>query len=116
MDPVLISVAAAVAGKATEELARGVRAAAELVRRRFAGDAEEVEVLERVERGDAPVEDLAAAIERACEADPQLRKTLEASVGRPIQVVKGSMFHNEFHGDGPKNVVQADTIHNLRLD
>lgn len=112
MDPILISIAAAAAGKASEAVVKSgtvaLGRAAELVRRRFAGRAE----LEGAQQGTIDIEDLAAAVDRACASDGEFSRLLGEAAGRPIRVAK---FHNEFHGD-VKNVVQADTIHNLRLD
>lgn len=111
MEAILISVAAAAAGKASEAVVKGgavaVKKAAELVRRRFAGTAE----LERAERGEIAVEDLAEAIQHACASDEDFRRNLSDAVGQPIRIAK---FHNEFHGD-VKNIVQADTVNGLHL-
>ncbi|GAB3650206.1 hypothetical protein [Glycomyces tarimensis] len=112
MDPILIAIAAAAAGKASEAVVKGgavaVRKGAELVRRRFAGTAE----LEQAERDEIGVEAFAAAISGACAHDDDFRRSLSEAVGRPIQLAK---FHNEFHGD-VKNVIQADRIDGLRLE
>ncbi|WP_026930652.1 hypothetical protein [Glycomyces tenuis] len=112
MEAILISVAAAAAGKASEAVVKGgavaVRKAAELVRARFAGTPE----LERAERGDIAVEDLAAAIQAACASDEAFRRSLSQAVGRPIGA---ATFHNEFHGS-VKNVFQARTVNELHLN
>jgi hypothetical protein len=118
MEPVLLAIASAAAGKASEAAFKGgasvVKKIAEAVRQRFSDEPEDAVVLLRAESGKESMEELAAAIERACAADPEFRRRLGELVGQPIQVA-ASKFHNEFHGD-VKNVVQADTIHNLRLD
>ncbi len=112
MDPILISIAAAAAGKASEAVVQGgataVRKAAELVRRHRAGRS----VLEGAERGEIDIDEFASALDHWCAEDADFRKRLGEAVGRPIQVAK---FHNEFHGE-VKNVVQAETITGLRLD
>ncbi|WP_199040660.1 hypothetical protein [Glycomyces salinus] len=112
MEPILISIAAAAAGKATEAAVKSggaaVKKAAELVRRRFAGKPE----LEQAEQGRIGVEEFAEAIYRACATDDEFRERLGEAAGTRITVSK---FHNEFHGD-VKNVVQAERIENLRLD
>ena len=112
MDPILISVAAAAAGKASEAVVKAgavaVRRAAEVVRRRFAGKPE----LAAAEQGRIPVEDFAEAVERVCLEDNDFREALSTAIGREIRIVK---FHNEIRGD-VKNIIQADRIENLRLD
>lgn len=112
MEPILIAIAAAAAGKTTEAVVKGgtaaVRKAADLVRRRFAGKPE----LEQAEQGRIEVEDFAEAIYLACAEDEDFRRRLSEVAGQKITVAK---FHNEFHGE-VKNVVQAETIQNLRLD
>lgn len=118
MDPMLISVATAVAGKATEALTEGIKKAAELVRQRFAKDGAEIEVLRQAEQDVAKVDDLAAAIGRACQEDPTLRRALEAELGQTINVSNsvtnktGNVtFNNNFAPGGePKNFIQGDTI------
>ncbi|GAB3992319.1 hypothetical protein GCM10029992_67140 [Glycomyces albus] len=112
MEPILISIAAAAAGKATEAAVKSggaaVKKAAEMVRQRFAGKPE----LEAVDHGRMGVEDFAEAIHRAASNDEDFRRQLSEAAGQRITVSK---FHNEFHGD-VKNVVQAERIENLRLD
>lgn len=106
MDPILLSIATAAAGKAAEVLAQNgadvTRKVIDLVRSRFGGDS-------------APAKIEAAVLEQACESDPAFRSELEALVGRPIQVTNVK-FQNHFHGEGPKNVIQADTINGLTLN
>lgn len=108
MEAILISVAAAAAGRAGEAVVKGgtvaVRKAADLVRGRFAGTPE----LERAQRGDIAIEDLAEAIQAACASDEDFRERLSEAVGRRIGIAK---FRNEFH----ENVVQADTADGLHL-
>jgi hypothetical protein len=105
MDPILLSIATAAAGKAAEVLAQNgadvTRKVIDLVRGRFGGD--------------APAEIEAAALEQACESDPAFRSELEAIVGRPIQITNVK-FQNNFHGGAPKNVIQAETINGLTLN
>ncbi|WP_100448999.1 hypothetical protein [Glycomyces xiaoerkulensis] len=86
MEAVLISVAAAAAGKATEAVVKGsgtaIRQAADLVRRRFADEPE----LERAELGRLGIEDFAEAIFRTCAEDEGFRRSLSEAVGRPIRI------------------------------
>ncbi|MFC3495900.1 hypothetical protein [Glycomyces rhizosphaerae] len=109
MDPILLTIATAAAGKAAEVLAQNgadvTRKAVDAVRRRFGG-------------GDAiaGIEPLAATINETCASEPEFRSELEGIIGRPIQVTNIVKFQNNFHGDGPKNVVQADTINGLTLN
>ncbi|MEU5156689.1 hypothetical protein [Glycomyces sp. NPDC021274] len=105
MDPILLTIATAAAGKAAEVLAQNgadvTRKVVDLVRKRFGGD--------------APAEIEAAVLEQTCEADPVFRSELEGIVGRPIQITNVK-FQNNFHGGAPKNVVQAETINGLTLN
>lgn len=109
MDPILLTIATAAAGKAAEVLAQNgadvTRKAIDAVRRRFGG-------------GDAiaEIEPLAATLNETCASEPEFRSELEAIIGRPIQVTNIVKFQNNFHGDGPKNVVQAVTINGLTLN
>jgi hypothetical protein len=106
MDPILLSIATAAAGKAAEVLAQNgadvTRKVVDLVRRRFGGD-------------DAPEVIEAAVLEETCESDPAFRSELEGLVGRPIQVANVK-FQNNFNGGAPKNVIQAETINGLTLN
>ena len=113
MEPVLIAIAAAAAGKATEAVVKGsaaaVKKAGELARRRFAGTPE----LEQAEQGTIGIEDFAEAIHQAAANDEEFHRQLTDTVGQPVTVAK---FHNEFHGGQVKNLIQADKIQNLRLE
>lgn len=121
MDPVLVSIATAAAGTLAGETVKGIVAAGKLVKERFSKD-DKRELVLRAETGEVPVEVLAAAIERECAADPAFLERLNALTGTQIQVTQVNqagqrvMFQNNFHGEGPKNVVQADTIHGLNLN
>ncbi|SDL62956.1 hypothetical protein SAMN05216298_4603 [Glycomyces sambucus] len=122
MDPVLISIATAAAGKLAEEAARGIVAAGKFVKDRFAKDDAREAVLMRAETGRVPVADLAAVIEETCAADPAFLAELEALAGRSIHVTRVDqagqrvMFQNNFYGDGPGKVVQGETVNIQRLD
>ncbi|MFB9660992.1 hypothetical protein ACFQS3_15415 [Glycomyces mayteni] len=119
MDPILVSIATAAAGKLAEEAARGIVAAGRFVKERFAKDDKQEAVLMRAETGRAPVEDLAAAIEEAAAADPGFLSKLEQLAGRKIEVTQVNqagqqvMFQNNFYGGGPEKVVQGETV-NIR--
>lgn len=106
MDPILLSIATAAAGKAAEVLAQNgadvTRKVVDLVRKRFG-------------TADAPAEIEAATLEQTCGSDPAFRSELEALVGRPLQITNVK-FQNNFHGGAPKNVIQADTITGLTLN
>jgi hypothetical protein len=122
MDPILVSIATAAAGTLAGETVKGIVAAGKLVKERFSKDDSRELVLLRAETGEVPVEVLAAAIERECAADPAFLERLNALTGTQIQVTQVNQagqrvtFQNNFHGDGPKNVVQADTINGLNLN
>jgi hypothetical protein len=115
MDPILLSIATAAAGKAAEVLAQNgadvTRSAIDAVRRRFRGES----VIAEIEADPVSVASLAEAIGQTCEDDPGFRSELEGIIGRPLQVTNVAKFQNNFYGDGPKNVVQADTINGLNL-
>ena len=104
MDPILLTIATAAAGKAAEVLSQSgidvTRKVIDAVRKRF-GD------------GDSEIE--AATLEQTCEADPAFRTELEALIGRPLQITNVK-FQNNFHAGAPKNVIQADTINGLTLN
>lgn len=122
MDPVLVSIATAAVSTLAGEAAKGIVAAGKLVKERFGRDERQELVLLRAETGKIPVEDLAAAIEQACTADPAFLEQLRALTGQEIQVTQVSQagqqvkFQNNFNGAAPQNVVQADTIHGLNLN
>jgi hypothetical protein len=112
VEPILIAIAAAAAGKTTEAVTRSggaaIKKAAQLVRRRFAASAQ----LDQAVSGAVTVEEFAEFILAACREDEDFRGRLSEAIGSDVRVAK---FHNEFHGP-VKNVVQAETIENLRLD
>ncbi|PRY56221.1 hypothetical protein [Glycomyces artemisiae] len=116
MDPVLVSIATAAAGKLAEEAARGIVAAGRFVKERFGKDDEREAVLMRAETGRVPVEDLAAAIEETAAADPAFLAQLESLAGRKIEVTQVNQagqqvtFQNNFYNGAPSNVVQGETI------
>ncbi len=122
MDPILVSIATAAAGKLAEEAARGIVAAGRFVKDRFGKDVSRKAVLMRAETGRVPVEDLAVVIEEACAADPGFLARLEELAGRKIQVTQVNqagqqvMFQNNFYGDGPGKVVQGETINIQNLN
>ncbi|WP_112140883.1 hypothetical protein [Glycomyces dulcitolivorans] len=122
MDPILLSIATAAAGKLAEAAAGGIVAAGKFVKDRFAKDDKQEAVLMRAETGRVPVADLAAAIEEAAAADPAFLAQLEALAGRKIQVTQVNqagqqvMFQNNFYGDGPGKVVQGETINIQNLN
>jgi len=116
MDPILVSIATAAAGKLAEEAARGIVAAGRFVKERFGKDDEREAVLMRAETGRVPVEDLAAAIEETAAADPAFLAQLESLAGRKIEVTQVNQagqqvtFQNNFYDGAPSNVVQGETI------
>ncbi|NUQ90647.1 MAG: hypothetical protein HOQ43_19560 [Glycomyces artemisiae] len=116
MDPILVSIATAAAGKLAEEAARGIVAAGRFVKERFGNDDEREAVLMRAETGRVPVEDLAAAIEATAAADPAFLAQLESLAGRKIEVTQVNQagqqvtFQNNFYNGAPSNVVQGETI------
>ncbi|WP_335986215.1 hypothetical protein [Glycomyces sp. MUSA5-2] len=116
MDPILVSIATAAAGKLAEEAARGIVAAGRFVKERFGKDDEREAVLMRAETGRVPVEDLAAAIEETAAADPAFLAQLESLAGRKIEVTQVNQagqqvtFQNNFYNGAPSNVVQGETI------
>lgn len=122
MDPILLSIATAAAGKLAEAAASGIVAAGKFVKDRFAKDDKQEAVLMRAETGRVPVADLAAVIEEAAAADPAFLAQLEALTGRKIQVTQVNqagqqvMFQNNFFGDGPGKVVQGETINIQNLN
>jgi hypothetical protein len=122
MDPILLSIATAAAGKLAEAAASGIVAAGKFVKDRFAKDDKQEAVLMRAETGRVPVADLAAVIEEAAAADPAFLAQLEALAGRKIQVTQVNqagqqvMFQNNFYGDGPGKVVQGETINIQNLN
>lgn len=116
MDPILVTIATAAAGKLAEEAARGIVAAGRFVKERFGKDDEREAVLMRAETGRVPVEDLAAAIEATAAADPAFLAQLESLAGRKIEVTQVNQagqqvtFQNNFYDGAPSNVVQGETI------
>ncbi|MEU5874995.1 hypothetical protein AB0A73_25960 [Glycomyces sp. NPDC047369] len=121
MDPILVSIATAAAGKLAEEAARGIVAAGRFVKERFAKDDKQEAVLMRAETGRVSVEDLAAAIEATAASDPAFLAQLETLAGRKIEVTQVNQagqqvkFQNNFFSGAPSNVVQGETVNIQRL-
>jgi hypothetical protein len=117
VDPVIVAIATAAAGKLAEETARGVVAAGRHVRDYFSKRTDREVVLMRAETGRGTVEDLAEAIAAACADDPEFRGRLAQLAGQPIPVTQVNqaqqevMFQNNFYGQGPGRVYQAETMH-----
>ncbi|WP_026930620.1 hypothetical protein [Glycomyces tenuis] len=118
MDPVITAIATAAAGKLAGETAGGIVAAGKYVKDYFSRRAERKAILERAEtRPDtAEVEDLAKAIAAVCADDTAFREQLTRLAGQPItltqvnQAQQHVMFQNNFHGQGPGKVYQAETM------
>jgi hypothetical protein len=118
-DPMLVAVAAAVAGKVTESLAPGMRSALgdliKLVRKRFARDDAAQAALAAAEK--APADDdrvaaLAAELERLASAEPKFAEQLRAAWSRidtTLQAHHGGTI-NEVSGTVSGHLVQARDI------
>ncbi|WP_168801634.1 tetratricopeptide repeat protein [Glycomyces buryatensis] len=110
MEELLIAIATAATGKATEfamkaggrRLGRAVR----VVKQRFKRGSD----FKETKRGDMPVEEFAARIYQECVDDDAFRSALSAAVDRDIDVSRPQF---DFHGDVRGNVVQAGSIGTL---
>lgn len=116
MDPVIIAIATAAAGKLAEETARGIAAAGKYVKDHFSKHTEQEAILMRAETGRATVADLAETIAEVCAHDPAFHEQLTRLTGQPIAVTQVNqaqqqvMFQNNYHGQGPDKVYQAETM------
>lgn len=116
MDPLIIAIATAAAGKLAEETTRGIVAAGKYVRDYFGNRAEQEVVLMRAETGRGTIEDLAETISRACAEDEGFHRELAQLAGQPIAITQVNQeqqhvrFQNNFYNGGPGKVYQADTI------
>jgi hypothetical protein len=116
VDPVIIAIASAAAGKLAEETARGIVAAGKHVRDYFSKRPDQEVVLMRAETGRAAVEDLAESIAEACADDAAFHQRLTQLAGQPIAITQVNqehqdvMFQNNYYGPGPDKVFQAETI------
>ncbi|OLT47855.1 hypothetical protein BJF85_14610 [Saccharomonospora sp. CUA-673] len=111
-EPILVSIAAALAGKASTSLW-------ELVRTKFSGDDKALAELDAA--SDQPEDQeritrLAERLEEAGKQDPEFAKQLHAEWQQVnTQNVSGGMFNNQFNGPVGKNAY-IDTVHgDLRL-
>lgn len=116
MDAVIIAIATAAAGKLAEETTRGIIAAGRHVKDYFSKHGEREAVLMRAETGRGTVEDLAETIAAACADDPAFHEQLSRLAGQPITITQVNQdrqqvkFQNNYHGSGPENVYQAETM------
>lgn len=118
-DPMMIAIAAAVAGKVTESLAAGAKAAlgglVKLIRQRFATDDAAQAALADAEcaPGDSDrINALAAHLERLTAADHQFAEQLQelwSQSGAHLQADHGGVV-NEVSGSVAGSVVQAHRI------
>jgi len=119
MDPIMMAVATAVAGKLTESLTAGAKAAlgdlVKLVKKRFAGDADAQDAMDEAQKtpDDADrITALARQLERLAAEDPKFAEQLrsiwpQASVRLRAQT--GGVV-NEISGSVSGHVVQARDI------
>jgi hypothetical protein len=116
VDPVIIAIATAAAGKLAEATAGGIVAAGKHVREYFSKRSEQEVILMRAETGRGSVEDLATAIAKACSNDAALLQRLTQLTGQPITVSSVDQsqqevqFQNNFYGNGPEKFYQAETM------
>jgi len=108
-DPILISIATALAGRAATSLY-------DLVKKKFAGDSKAATALEAAAdapEGSAPVRDLAAELERAEQADSGFREALRAEWDRVslTQNAQSGGVTNQITGQVTGKVIQARDIH-----
>ncbi|WP_216212474.1 hypothetical protein [Amycolatopsis aidingensis] len=112
VEPILISIAAALAGKAATGLY-------DLVRRQFAGDpaaTAELEAAAEVPEGDteqAPIQALAERLEAAERADPEFSSALRAEWDRinVSQQAQDEGVTNQVSGTVQGNVIQGRDFH-----
>lgn len=119
LDPVLTTVATALAGKAATALAEGGRSAlaalTRLVRGRLSGSAAGREALAEADahpEDEARVHALARALEQACAADPEFHRRLRElcdQAGTELHADHGGVV-NQITGSVGGNVVQARDI------
>ena len=123
-DPILVAIAAALAGKAAGAVAGGggsaLRSLVDLVRRRFAGDAEVLDAIESDAPGASDASDttderadvLVTALDRAATDDPEFAerlRTLWDQARTELHADRGGVV-NEVSGTVSGHVVQARDV------
>jgi hypothetical protein len=118
-DPVMMAIATAVAGKATESLtdqaSKTVAAIVRLIREKFRGRPDNLPVLDAADDDRTRIEELAALLGRASTEDPAFGSELRA-LWTQMGMATGDGVVNVFHGHADKVVQLRDVQGNLNID